>query len=145
MIQIQSRKREFSTTECTRIYHHELHKQFIKRSSILKLDTDEGLLEGHNKCSTYLHKKVQELLAHPAELDTCAQNSLLSLVSPVFNTEDNAMLEALPTKSEIKSALLSCNLDASSGSDGISSLVYKECWDFLGDLLTEVILTLFSG
>ena len=144
-IQIQSRKNEFASSESTRIYHHELHKQLIRRSSILKLDTEEGFLEGHDKCSSYLLKKVRELLSHPAELDVRAQHSLLNLVSPVFSSEDNVMLEALPSKSEIKNTLLSSNLSAAAGSDGITALVYKECWDFLGDILTEEFTALFNG
>ena len=144
-VQLQSRKDEFVTSEATRIYHHELHKQFIKKSSIVKLDTEEGLLEGHNKCAQYLEKKVRELLCYPADLDKSAQDTLLDLVTPVFSDRDNEMLESLPTSEEILRCLSSSNLNASAGSDGISSLVYKECWDVLGDSISEVIKTLFTG
>ena len=144
-IQVQSRKNEFDSSEATIIYHHELHQKFLKRSSILKLDTEEGMLEGHEKCSNYLLKSVRELLRYPADLDTDSQNTLLSLVKPVFSPADNDALESLPSKDEILKALSSSNLDASAGSDGISSLVYKECWEILGDTLLEVILALFKG
>ena len=39
----------------------------------------------------------------------------------------------------------SSNLHAAAGSDGISSLVYKECWDSLGDCLLDVVTVLFKG
>ena len=144
-IQIQSRREEFAPSEVTRIYHHELHQQYIRRSSIVKLETEDGLLEGHNKCSEYLHKSVRQLLCCPAVLDGTSQNELLSLVSPVFSSDDNDMLETMPSKKEVLHALSSSNLNASAGSDGISSLVYKECWESLGDCLLEVIKSLFMG
>ena len=144
-IQDQSRQEEFQCSENTRIYHHELHKKFVKRSSILRLDTEEGVLEGHDKCSTYLENKVRELLGVPAQLDPTAQETLLSLVSKVFTEEDNAMLETHPSKDEVASTLHLSNLKASAGSDGISGLVYKACWNSLGDSLTDVISSLFSG
>ena len=144
-IQVQSRKDEFSSSESTRIYHHQLHKQHIKRSLILKLDTESGLIEGHDMCAAYLENKVRELLCHSAQLDKKAQDNLLSLVVPVFSEHDNKILELLPEPPEILEALVSSNLNASAGSDGITSLVSKECWEVLGDCVTEVIKALFRG
>ena len=144
-VQVQSRKEKFAPSEVTRIYHHELHKQYIKRSMIDKLETEEGLLTGHEKCSQYLHKTVRDLFGHTADLDASAQNALLNLLSPVFSNEDNLALEALPSKDEILQTLSSSNFHASAGSDGITSLVYKECWDALGDSIMEVIRSLFMG
>ena len=71
-IQDQSRIDEFLSTENTRVYHHELHKQSIKRSSIVKLETELGMIEGHESCATYLESKVHELLDTPADLDQSA-------------------------------------------------------------------------
>ena len=106
-IQIQSRKDEFQSSESTRIYHHELHRNFLKRGVILKLETNTGVIEGHEACAQYLERKVQDLLGQPALLDNEAQETLLNLVTPVFSTKDNTMLEALPTKSELLKILLS--------------------------------------
>ena len=110
-IQVQARRDEFVPSEATRIYHHELHKKYIRKSSIVLLDTEDGLLEGHTACAAYLHKKVQELLCHPAELNSDAQNSLLSLVNPVFTDKDNEMLDALPTPEELLKVVSSSNLN----------------------------------
>ena len=62
-IQVQARSDEFVPSEATRIYHHELHKKYIKRSSIVLLDTEDGQLEGHNACAKYLHKKCRSYCA----------------------------------------------------------------------------------
>ena len=76
-IQIQSRIDEFIPSENTRIYHHEIHRKSISRSSIIKLETEFGLLEGHENCASYLESKLHELLDHPADLDASAQDKLL--------------------------------------------------------------------
>ena len=53
-ILLQSRSDEVSMNEKVRIYHHDLHKKHLKRSSILKLQTEAGLMEGHDQCANYL-------------------------------------------------------------------------------------------
>ena len=82
-IQHQSRVQEFQASEKSSIYHHELHKKYIKKTSILQLQTPSGLLEGHEACSSFLEKTVEDLLLHPAVLDPHAQHALLSEVEPV--------------------------------------------------------------
>ena len=47
-IQHQSRVDEFQTSEKTRIYHHEIHKRHLSKSSILKLQTESGIITGHD-------------------------------------------------------------------------------------------------
>ena len=76
-IKHQSRVDEFQTEEKTRIYHHEIHKQHMKKSSILKLMTDSGIIEGHDTCAHHLETMVADLLLKPAELDQTAQQLLL--------------------------------------------------------------------
>ena len=144
-VQEQFRKAEFQESEQTNIYHHELHKTYINKGNILRLDTEQGILVGHESCAAYLEKQVNDLLGKPAHLDSDAQEQLLNLVSSVITREDNIKLEALPTKAELLSTLKSSNLNASGGSDGITGLVYKECWDALGDSLCDVVTAIFSG
>jgi hypothetical protein len=86
---LQSRVDDVQQSEKVRIFHHEQHKKHIKRSSILKLDTREGILEGHDACSEFLQQELANLLLNPAELDSTAQASLLSEVKPVFTDDDN--------------------------------------------------------
>ena len=58
-VQHQSRVNEFQVSEQTRIYHHQIHKKHLKKSSILKLQTDTGLLYGHDLCSEFPRKTSQ--------------------------------------------------------------------------------------
>ena len=88
---------------------------------------------------------MRELLDKPADLNPDSQEELLSEVAEVITSADIDMLEVLPTKGEVFEALKSSNLSAPAGSDGILCLLYKECWNSLGDCLLEVIRELFSS
>ena len=79
-VKYQSRVDDIQTSEKVRIFHHEIHQKNSKRSSILKLNTEEGLLEGHHACSDYLQGVIADLLETPAELDIESQNILLAEV-----------------------------------------------------------------
>ena len=94
-----------------RIFHHEQHIKHCKKSAILKLDTDQGLLVGHEACSQFLFNQVNELLGKPASLSSEAQNKLLAEVSPVFTDTQNEALLAMPEKEEVKKILFNSNLN----------------------------------
>ena len=144
-IKLQARCDEIDSAENVRIYHHELHSKHIKRSSILQLKTDTGLIQGHEDCAKYLEKAVGDLLLFPAKLNETTQANLLREVKPVFTEKDNKMLLEIPTKVEVKVSLESAKTNAAPGTDGITNLVYKECWDILGDGLVEVSKGIHDG
>ena len=104
-----------------------------------------GRLEGHKACAEYLEGKVAELLLHPAVLDAEAQTILLAEISPVFTELDNKNLLELPVKDEVKEVLFNSNLNAAPGTDGITSLLYKEHWEVLGDSLHEAVEAVHKG
>ena len=54
------------------------------------------------------------------------------------------MLTAVTTKEEVEDFLKTSNANAAPGSDGITSLLYKECFPILGDALTEVAKEVFA-
>ena len=58
---LQSRVEDVQQSEKVRIFHHEQH-QHCKRSPILKLDTETGLIQGHQAFSEYLTNKITSLL-----------------------------------------------------------------------------------
>ena len=144
-IKLQAKCDEIMGSETTRIYHHELHAKQIKNSAILKLDTELGHLSGHDQCASYLENEVGKLLLHPAKLNKCAETALLKDVKTVFNHEDNKMFNKIPSRDEVKESLWTSNLNAAPGTDGLTNLVYKCCWDILGDSLVEVAQAIHNG
>ena len=88
---------------------------------------------------------MAELLLHPANLNEEAQEALLSQVKTVFTSNDNKMMIKDPTTEEVKESVWSANLNAAPGNDGIINLVYKHCWEILGDSLTEVAKAIYRG
>ena len=95
-IALQSRSDDIQISEKIRIYHHEIHQKLIKKSAILKLDTDDGLIEGHEACASFLINSVAQLLQHPAQLDHDAQQILLDEMEPVFTEADNKLPCTIP-------------------------------------------------
>ena len=144
-ISLQSRAEDIQQSEKIRIYHHEIHQKLIKKSSILRLETEKGILEGHEACAQYLERSVGDLLLHPATLDAAAQEVLLSEVTPVFTEADNQMLCKVPDKNEYKEVIWDSNQHAAPGTDGLTAYLYRQCWDILGDPLTEVSQSVFKG
>ena len=142
---IQSRSDEISFNEKVRIYHHDLHKKHIKRSSILRLETDQGLLEGHDLCSAYLEGQVGDLLLQQAPVDQLARDCLLGEVTEVFTAKDNEDLLKVPTMDFVKKVVDESNLLAAPGTDGIPSYLYSKCWDVMGPALTEVVQNINRG
>ena len=96
-------------------------------------------------CAAYLEGLVAKLLHFPPVLDAAAQDLLLAEVEPVFTAADNALLCKKATKKEVHETLSEANLHAAPGSDGITSFLYKECWETLGDSLTEVVQAIHGG
>ena len=92
LLETQPRKCLPLSIENVRIYHHELHSKHLRKSSILKLKTEIGTLEGHHACANYLEKAVGDLLLHPATLDSAAQDALLKEAQLVFTDKDNDMM-----------------------------------------------------
>ena len=117
----------------------------MKRLAILKLDTGSRIIVGHEEVSAFLESQVADLLQHPAVLDPVAQATLLNEVTKVFTDKDNENLLKPPDKEEVKSVLFNSNLNAAPGSDGITSLLYKEHWDVLGDYLVEMVAAVHGG
>ena len=143
-LHLQSRVDEFQKNESTTLYHHELHQKVLKKSCILRLQTEDNMIEGHDKCAEYLEKTVEDLLLRPAELNQSAQDSLLKEVKVVFREKDNQEFLKPPSKEQVFKVLSASNLRAAPGTDGIPSLLYKEHWDLLGDHLTQIMSEIFE-
>ena len=101
-ITLMSRSKDLNLNEKVRIFHHGQHHQFRKRSSILKLQTPNGIVQGHEECARALENNVSMHLLNPADLNPLAQEILLKEVEVSFTDEDNIKLRAMPNKVEVK-------------------------------------------
>ena len=144
-ILLQARSDEVNLNEKVRIFHHDLHKKHMKRSSILKLQTEAGIIEGHQKCSSFLEDQVRNLLLNPGVVDRSAREIMLKETDQVFTENDNSKLLSMPTMEEIRKVVSKSNQNASPGTDGIPSLLYSRCWGVMGQPLTEVIQAIHRG
>ena len=62
-----------------------------------------------------------------------------------FSDSDNNMLDKMPSKAEVRASVMSSNSKASPGNDGISNLFYQECFETIGDALTDVVTAVHNG
>ena len=76
-IKLQSRIKEYQDNEKTHIYHCEIHRNQIKISSILKLQTEGGLILGHQACANYLEQTVVDHYLGPAQQALLAEVELV--------------------------------------------------------------------
>ena len=83
--------------------------------------------------------KWKKLLLTDPNLEQDAQNTLLKEILPSFTEVDNDILKAPPTLQCVRDTIDASNLQAAPGCDGLPSLLYKVCWDILGQALTDVM------
>ena len=103
------------------------------------------MLQGHSECASFLEKTVIDLLQYPAVLCDVAQEELLSGVETVFTEQDNEQLLRAPNKDEVLAVLSNSNLHAAPGTDGLTNFFYKQCFEIVGDDLTEMVKNVFDG
>ena len=122
------------------IYHHQIHREHIKRSSI---ETPEGVKTGHNECQQYMEYMMRDLLK-PVHLDHNAQQLLLDKTPVVFSDEDRVFFSSKLSLEEVKESVWKSNGSGSPGCDGFTSLFYKDHWDTIGSLLYSVCMENFE-
>ena len=62
----------------------------------------------------------------------------------MFTAEDNRKMLLPPSNSDVLETVSSSNLHAAPGTDGLPSLLYKECWSCLGPTLSDVMRGVYS-
>ena len=129
-ITIQARTDAACESEKTRIYHHSLLRRNFKSSAIIKLDTEEGFIYGHDQCMDFLEREVMDLFSNIHYPNHSNEKELLDEIEPVFTQDDNDKLLLVPEENEVKNVISSSELSAAPGEDGISSMVYKNAGRF---------------
>ena len=130
---------DMEQSEKVRIFHHDLRRRSLNKSTITKLKTPAGIITGHRACSEFLCEEVRNLWENEALLNPASQEELLKEVEPSFTEEDNKRLVATITNHEIKESLKKCNMKAAPGTDSITYKVFQSCWHILGEDLCEVL------
>ena len=138
-IKIFAKIQDIEKSEKVRIYHHDLHRKTMNKSTILKLKTPNGDISGHKACSKFLSEEVRSLWENEVKLDEKAQEELLKEVEKSFTEEDNKLLESTITNQEIKESLDKCNMRSAPGTDCITYQVFHKCWHILGEDLSDVL------
>ena len=75
---------EIEENETLNLYHHDLNKKKVHRAAITSLDTPEGPINSHKKCSDFITKNVADLLENEFDFDERSQKILLNEIDPVF-------------------------------------------------------------
>ena len=63
----------------------------------------------------------------------------------MFTDADNELLLKPVSKQEVLDTLSASNLHAAPGTDGLTSYFYKECFNIMGDSLTDVVSLVHTG
>ena len=71
----------------------------MSRSAILELETPNGQIQGHKKCSEFITQSVSELLEFSFNFEERSQKILLNEIDKLFTKKDNEKT----TKSAYKS------------------------------------------
>ena len=77
-IALLSRSEDINNDGKVRIYHPSLHATFMRKSIIIRLETEEGIINGHEACAEALEKNVADYLLPEAPLNRAAQDLLLT-------------------------------------------------------------------
>lgn len=92
----------------------------------------------HNKaiehCSTQLTKE---------QIDP--NSGVMRIIPKLVSTEDNAMLEAIPSMEEVKNIVFLMNDESAPGPEGITAFFYRFFWDLVKEDILVVAKEFFSG
>ncbi|KAG6488356.1 hypothetical protein ZIOFF_049599 [Zingiber officinale] len=67
------------------------------------------------------------------------------LIPSLVSTEDNLMLEGLPSAEEVKQVVWSMCQDSAAGPDGFSVAFYRACWEIVGEDVLQAVMDFFRG
>ncbi|XP_042492960.1 uncharacterized protein LOC122072648 [Macadamia integrifolia] len=76
--------------------------------------------------------------------DHCIDHmELLQVIPNEVNREDSSILEAIPSREEIKKVVWGLDPDSSSGPDGFLGAFFKQCWEIVGDDFCGAVIAFF--
>ena len=97
----------------------------MTKSAILKLETDNGIITGHDDCSSFLLEQAAADMEMDINLNKTCQRDLLEYVDVTVTAEDNVSLLSPPDLEEVNRIVSASNHSAAPGCDGIGSKLYS--------------------
>ncbi|XP_026396983.1 uncharacterized protein LOC113291696 [Papaver somniferum] len=121
--------------------------QDVRRSQNIMLKQklrNKWLLEGSNN-SSFFHNSIKIRRAKFNRVDESIDAQLFEYEHDSITVEESHMLDAVPTKEEIKKVVFGLGVDSAPGPDGFSGCFYRHCWEIIQhDFLKIITETLAS-
>ncbi|OIT36737.1 putative ribonuclease h protein [Nicotiana attenuata] len=133
----------FKEGDASSKYFHSLIRGRRRKLYIHKIKDEDGQwiqgdeVIGNAACTFY-----EDLFTDPGG---SIREVLLSCIPSMITQEDNDILSADPTLSELKGVVFSMNPTSAAGPDGFNGKFYQSCWDIIKADLLNVVLAFFGG
>lgn len=124
-------------------FFHAAASETRRRNKIKKLRREDGSwVEGESEKWCFIANYFSKLFRSNGEQNV---NDLLVAVEPKVQPYMNELLLSSFTASKVKEALDAIGDLKAPGPDGMPSVFYKNCWDLVGNRLTNEVLTVLNG
>jgi len=125
----------------TRFFHTStLIRRRRNAIDLLKSSTD-GWISNRNSIGDFFVSNFKHLFA---STNPTANNELLDLFHCSVSAEENSMLCAIPTETEIHAALASLGASKAPGPDGFTALFYMKYWDSIKLIILQDVWNFFQ-
>ncbi|XP_026451545.1 uncharacterized protein LOC113351837 [Papaver somniferum] len=104
--------------------------------------SNEELLENLVKAENKLNSKEVQLSTMyklKARTKWVKEDSLLDVIPSLITSEDQEMLDVIPSREEIKNIIFEMDPDSSPGPDGFSGSFYRACWMIIQDDVVNAV------
>ena len=145
VILYQNRSEIFEMSDATKIYHFESLSNYIKQSTIDKIEVGNQIYEKKEDVEGAINSALQESMSKSHSIDSSAFNDLFSFDVPQISQSDNMLLTQEINRSELRKALLKLRSKAAPGLDSIPSGLYVTMFSLFAPLMLEVFNEIING
>ena len=142
-IKLRSKVNMFDTEEQCSLAHLLSEKQRGKRKLIASIQDSAGSI--HDSLPGIKHTFYEHYHDLFGARNDTPDSPIYNVIPRVITDADNVHLLRPFTKDEVRTAVFAAKKYTSPGEDGLSSLLYIQFWDTMGDTLTAIVNTWLSG
>ena len=128
-----------------KISNYLLGKEKNVRSNISKLINEDGICVTDSKAIEYCLVKYYKYLYKKQECDSDMQDKFLDLLTGTVGINENEMLMAEVTETELYKVIMSMKNGKTPGLDGLPIEFYKSMWHIIRKELLQVVRCIFSN